>query len=303
MKVSKLTIASVLWLLAAASPAAAWAQPAPVPTQPVPTQPVPGQPTAQQPAPGQAPPANWGPGMSAGGLAPPPPLTNQNQTPGPTGTPPNSNGQTPPSTDFRPELDKSKDKDSGRGLSWFWVDAYGGFEHAGLQTFNKSKKEFAAGIVPTVASGGIVGGGIGAQIFFVTIGVRGRMGFFDGWQMGRVGGEVGFRFPLGRLEPHFDVGGGYSGLGHLGLEPISIQGGYARVGGGLDIFPVKVLSIGPALGFDFLGMSRSALTPTEVATLQKKHPEVDDTKAALLQKSGTGLGASFSIVAVIGIHL
>ena len=259
-----------------------------------------GAPATQPPT---SPPADWG-GLNSGGLAPPAPLT-----PGSTQTPAPNPSQSPPSrtppanNDFRADLDKSKDKDSGRGLSWFWVDAYGGFEHAGLQTFNKSEKEFSAGLVPTTASGGVIGAGIGAQIFFVTLGVRGRMGFFDAWQIGRIGGEVGFRFPLGRLEPHFDVGGGYAGLANLDLENVSIKGGYARANAGLDIYPVKVLSIGPEASFDFLGTSRSAVGAADLATLRAKNPQVTDAQAALLSKSGTGLGATFAIVGVIGIHL
>jgi hypothetical protein len=113
--------------------------------------------------------------MNAGGLAPPPPLTDANAGAGAAGpgTPP------PSSADIRGDLDDSKDKDSGRGLSWFWVEVQGGFEHLGLQTFNVDEQALTAGLVKTSASGGVLSAGIGAQLIFLTLGVRGRMGFFD----------------------------------------------------------------------------------------------------------------------------
>src|SRR5262249_2135171 len=132
--------------------------------------------TAMQPGATAPPPsttAPYGAPMSAGGLAPPPPLTAQppgaNGAPPPHGAPPVA----PPST-YEDDLDSSKDDDSGRGLSWFWIDFHGGFEHVGLKTFNVDEEAFTAGFVDTTASGGVIEAGIGAQIVFLTLGVRGR---------------------------------------------------------------------------------------------------------------------------------
>ncbi len=255
-----------------------------------------GQPGQFQSQPAQPQPNPWG-SMGSGGIAPPPPLQN--------GQPNPPNGQ-PPNTGFDQNLDKSKDKDSGRGLSWFWVDAYGGFEHLGLQSFNTGAKELSAGLIETTGSGGVIGAGIGAQIFFFTIGVRGRMGFFKPWQVGRVGPEVGFRFPLGRFEPHVEVGGGYAALANFDPtvpSAVAIKGGYARASAGLDVYPVKVLSLGAEASFDFLGLSRSALTPAEIVTARSQNTSITDAQSALLATKGSGFGASFALVGVIGVHL
>src|SRR5262245_55578412 len=66
----------------------------------------------------QAPPTQpYGPNMTAGGLAPPPPM--------PSAPPP----QAPPTGGVEQQLDKAKEEDSGRGLSWVWLEVEGGFEH------------------------------------------------------------------------------------------------------------------------------------------------------------------------------
>lgn len=251
-------------------------------------------------------PSPWG-SMGTGGVAPPPPLgTTPSQGSTPQGSTPQGPG-TPGQPTFQQDLDRSKDKDSGRGLSWFWVDAYGGFEHAGLTTFNGSAKELSAsGLVKTTGSGGVIGAGIGAELLFVTIGLRGRMGFFNPWQMGRVGPEVGFRFPLGMFEPHFDLGGGYAALSNFDPvvpSQVAIHGGYGRVNAGFDVYPVKVLSLGGEASFDFLGLSRPALTAADVTAARAKIPSITDAQASLLTSKGTGYGATFALVAVVGVHL
>jgi hypothetical protein len=45
--------------------------------------------------------------------------------------------------------------------------------------------------VETESNGGVMSAGIGAQIVFLTLGARARLSFFEEWQMGRVGGELG----------------------------------------------------------------------------------------------------------------
>ncbi len=296
------TFAGVLALAAlAAAPTAAVAQGAPAGLQPWAAQPA-AQPSGTPPAP-TAPPGQdaWG-GMNAGGLAPPPPLTDANAGAGAAGpgTPP------PSSADIRGDLDDSKDKDSGRGLSWFWVEVQGGFEHLGLQTFNVDEQALTAGLVKTSASGGVLSAGIGAQLIFLTLGVRGRMGFFDAWQVGRIGGEVGFRIPLGIVEPRFDLGAGYAALGSFDSvfpDQTSLDGFYARAGAGVDFYPVKILAIGAHASFDFMGLKRPGLSVSDIAAYQNG-AGTDLTKAQedLLKLEGSGYGAGFAIQGTAGLH-
>lgn len=232
--------------------------------------------------------------MQAGGLAPPPPL---NSTQQPAEQPSLLTSEDP----------DDKDEDSGRGLSWFWIEAQGGFEHLGLQTFNLDEENFSVGLVETEASGGVISAGIGAQIIFLTIGVRGRLGFFDAWQAGRIGGEVGFRIPIGIFEPRFDLGAGYAALGNFDgvvAENVDIHGFYARAGAGLDIYPASVISIGAHASFDFMGLTRPGLDPQKIADIQQD-PDVGDLPEAreqALALDGSGYGAAFAIQGTVGLH-
>jgi hypothetical protein len=261
----------------------------PQPTAPQPTVPTPAPPT--QPA---APIDAWG-GMNAGGLAPPPPL-------GSTAPP-----QPPPAEDPLATPSDDKEEDSGRGLSWFWIEAQGGFEHLGLKTFDVDEQNLSVGLVPTEASGGVLSAGLGAQIVFLTLGVRARMAFFDAWQVGRVGGEVGFKILLGIFEPRFDLGAGYAALGNFDgvvAESVSIRGFYARAGAGLDLYPVEVLALGVHASFDFMGLTRPGLDPAQIQAIQED-PDIGDLPAAreqALAVEGSAFGAALAIQGTVGLH-
>lgn len=273
--------------VALASAGAAEAQqgwPAPPPTGPAP---------GQQPPP----PSGYDPSMQAGGLAPPPPMT------APPPSPPGQGG-------VEQQLDKAKEEDAGRGLSWVWLDVEGGFQHVGLQTFNVDEESFTAGFVDSSASGGMVGGGLGLRLLFLTIGARGRVGFFSAWQLFSIGGELGFHIPLGNVEPHFDLGVGYTGLGSFSgavsgaNDAIDIRGLDARIGGGLDVYVTPVFSLGAKFSWELLFLTRPGLSPTEIQDIQA-NPGVDDAeraRAQALAAEGSGYGSAIGITAVAGLH-
>lgn len=257
------------------------------------------------PAPATQPPATpqpdpWG-GMNAGGLAPPAPLTQP-----PQGQPVEGKPQPqPPPTTLSGELDESKEKDSGRGVSWFWIEAQGGYEHVGLQTFHVGGGDVSAGFTDTTANGGVVGAGLGGQIIFLTLGVRGRLGFFPEWQMARIGGEVGFKIPVGFVEPRFDIGAGYAALTNFDdsvPEAVGINGFYVRAGAGVDFYPVELLALGVVASFDFMGLSRAGLSPEEIAQLRTSRPDLSDAQATALAAEGTGYGAGFALQGNVGLH-
>lgn len=181
------------------------------------------------------------PSMQAGGLAPPPPMATS-ATPAPAPTPSATERQ----------LEEAKAKDSGRGLSWFWLDLHGGFQHVGVRTF--SSNNFIEG-APTSANGAFIAPGLGARLLFLTVGARGHFGFFNSWDVFTVGGEIGMRAQKGNFEPHLDVGGGYAALGNFKVDPADVQhlnGFYLRIGGGLDYFVTPVVSVGGNLSFELL---------------------------------------------------
>ncbi len=245
----------------------------------------PGAPPGAQPAP---PPDPQLP--SAGGLTAPPPIPEE---------------KLPKKGETKEKLDASKEKDSGRGLSWFWIDVEGGFEHVGLETFAVDKSNLTAGIVPSTASGGFVGAGLGLQLVFFRIGPRGRIGFFKDWQLFSIGGEIGFRIPLGFLEPHIDLGGGYIALGNFneGLSALSgatsIRGGYGRIGGGLDFYIGKVFSIGPAASWEFMGLTRPGVSLSDLTNPQAT--SLNDAQRQAAAAEGSGYGSAVSVGAQAGL--
>lgn len=268
---------------------------------------------AQQPAPYGAPPYGqpWGTNpnsnptapppqtdpygrpMQAGGLAPPPPMQDPNAQPGAGGV--------------DQDLDEAEEEDSGRGLSWVYIEPEVGYSHVGLATFEVNEADLTAGLVESSADGPLVGGGLGLRLVFVTIGARARVGFYSPWQFMTVGGELGFRIPIGAVEPHFSFGAGYAGLGSLSgtlegvSDSISIRGPYARAGGGLDIFATNVLSIGANVSWELLVLTRPGVSADAVTRLQTSGT-AGEAQAQALAAEGSGYGSAFAATAVIGLH-
>jgi hypothetical protein len=154
-------------------------------------------------------------------------------------------------------LDQAKASDAGRKLEWVWIDVHGGFEQLGLQTFS-GDAAFTGGVLPTSSSGAVTGVGVGARLLFLTLLVRARMGIGSIGHLYRVGAEVGFHVPFGRVEPHVELGAGYAIFGKVndGGTGGTIQGGYGRVGAGVDYFVAPVVSIGAGLSAELLGLVR-----------------------------------------------
>ena len=277
-----------------AQPAPTVPPPAPPPAAPTPPPPAPAP--TPMPAPTTPPPAPFPSDLQAGGLAPPAPSTPPPVT-------------TPPPTKTEKDLDKAKEEDSKRGLEWVWINAEGGFSHVDLKTF-VGNDDFTFGFVDTQATGGMVGAGLGVRLVFITLGARGRIGFYDPWQMFTVGGELGFHIPIGRVDISFALGGGYAALGSVDAlaagakDAISIQGGYGRVSGGLDVYITPIFSVGVMASGDFLGMVRPGLDPTQITNI-KNDPSITEAQrqaADGLGFEGTSYGIAAGVTGVLGLH-
>jgi hypothetical protein len=216
---------------------------------------------------------------------------------------PNQTTQTNPQ---EKDLDESEEEDTGRGLTWFWIEAEGGFQHVGLETFEVDQSNLTAGFVPTEASGGYVGAGLGARLLFLTIGPRGRVGFFPNWQLYSIGGELGFRFPVGILEPHFELGGGYAALGSFtdalgGVDgAANVDGAYGRISGGLDFLIGSVFNLGLGASWEFMGLTRPGLSLDEI-NAQPEAQNLDDAQKQALAAEGSGYGSAVTISAKLGL--
>lgn len=180
-------------------------------------------------------------------------------------------------------LDQAKASDSGRKLEWVWIDAHGGFEQIGLQTFSGDKSFTNNGAIKTSSSGAVAGVGIGARLLFLTLLARGRIGFGSIGHFYRIGPEIGLHIPFGRIEPHVEIGGGYGAFGKVfdNGAGIAIQSAYARAGLGLDVFVVPVLSLGVGVTTELLALFRSSMNGGS---------------------SATSIGGSLAATAALGLH-
>jgi hypothetical protein len=260
-------------------------------------------PAASDPAPGQPPAGSgqpaatdpYGQPVTAGGLSAPPPM-DPNATAPPAAAP----GET------EQQLDQAEEEDSGRGLTWFWLDLEGGYQYVGLETFTVDTESLSAGFEKSDASGGYVGAGLGVQLLILRIGPRFRVGFFREWQLYSIDGEVGFRIPIGSIEPHVEVAAGYSALGSFAgvlsdvPDSVRIDGFNVRLGGGLDFFPSKYLSLGGVFSWEVLGMTRPGVDVT--ALRANAQTDAERAQADLLAAEGSGYGTSITIGGRLGLH-
>ncbi|MFP6687656.1 MAG: hypothetical protein VB934_23250 [Polyangiaceae bacterium] len=205
------------------------------------------------------------------------------------------------------QLQEAEDEDSGRGLSWFYLDAEGGYQFVSLETFDVDVSNLTAGFIKDEASGAFVGAGLGLRLVFLTIGPRARVGFFQDWQLYSIGGQMGFRFPLGRIEPHASIGAGYSALGNVagalqGLEnSVRIRGFDVRASGGLDLFPTTWLSVGGGVSWEFLALTRPGVSIDDL----NAQPTADLSAAQeqVLAAEGSGYGTAITVSGRLGFHL
>jgi hypothetical protein len=157
------------------------------------------------------------------------------------------------------------------------------------------------------APGGLVSVGAGARLLFFTFLLRGALGLGGAGQLWRVGPEIGFHVPLGNVEPHVEIGGGYAAFGKITDQAggvaaplLSLRGGYGRVGAGVDYYVVPAFSIGGALSAEILGLKRPALTTAQVDAITQVAPA--GSSPSLLTQSGSGVGGSVSLALVLGLH-
>ncbi len=225
--------------------------------------------------------------LETGGLRPPEAVDTQ-----PASTP----DPAAPSTEE--ELAKADQEDAGRGLEWIWLNAEIGAQHLGLGTF-KADQLVDPKLVKTTQTGLLYGAGIGARILVFTIGARFRLGTFKDWQLWTLDAEGGFRIPIGKLEPYFNVAAGYASLGSFSTDaPVSskanVNGFNARLGAGLDYYLSNTFSVGGNLSGDVLFLSRKSVKDAAASA--------SGDEAAVYAQDGSSIGAGATLTAVVGLH-
>ncbi len=242
-------------------------------------------------------------GLQSGGLAPPG-----------LGSPAGS-GAYDPNAPAAPASDKEA-ADSGRGLEFVWLNAEAGYQILGLQTL-RANNLVDAGIAKTSQNGPVIGAAVGLRFVFLTLGARFRLAKFDQWQVWTVGPELGLRIPLGNLEPHFMVGGGYASLGTFDAKSTSvdlkgagvqIHGWNVRAGFGLDYYVTPVVSFGALATGDMLFLTRPGVSPSKLASAGQApapgtDPAVVQAQAQTLYAAdGSSMGTAATLTAVVGLH-
>jgi|SoiMethySBSTD1v2_1073268.scaffolds.fasta_scaffold36977_2 hypothetical protein len=199
----------------------------------------------------------------------------------------------------------------------FWIDGGAGYGHVNLSTFVVDDAEALTADLVSTRTGGVAGHlGLGLRFGIFTIGPRGTVialqdastgGSARDMQLWSLDLEGTFRIPLGRVEPHFLFGGGYSTFGGLddavdGVRAgLDIDGANLRAGLGLDWFATPELSIGARGTAEVLFLSRRAVPlrdlarPREVGTLS-------EARARVLEAEGSSAGAAYTLVVGPGLH-
>jgi len=204
------------------------------------------------------------------------------------------------------QLAEADRRDTGRGLEWVWLNGEIGFEALGVQGL-KDNGLVDGVLVEDSAAGLSYGAGVGVRVIVFTVGARFRYGNFSAWDLWSLNLEGGFHIPIGRLEPYFVLGAGYSSLGaikqdaittNVSKDDIDIDGYNIRIGGGLDYYVTPRFSVGAALNGDLLGLYRSAVSGITVPPGSGVAAQADATYS----QSGSGLGWAFSASAVVGLH-
>ncbi len=196
-----------------------------------------------------------------------------------------------------------------------WMNAEAGVEGLHLRTFEANPDTVTLGVLPADAVGPALDLGVGVRFVFVTLGVRGRVGMFSadapdhtgGFQLWSVDAELGFRAPIGRVEPYITLAGGYATFGGIstafnGLKRgLDVNGVDARLAMGFDYYLTKQLSIGASIGGDLLFITRYGVSVRDLATPQEVDT-LNQAKARVLEGNGTSVGAAWSANGGMGIH-
>jgi len=168
-----------------------------------------------------------------------------------------------------------------------------GVEYVGLETLHLTRALFPSQ-VHSADVGPVVGVGAGVRFLFITLGPRFRYGHFRDWDLWTLEGEVGFKAPLGAIEPFVGFGAGYAKVGNLNDGRVKAQGYEIRLFAGLDYYFNKTFSVGGSATAELLGLTRPGVD------LNRATGSVSEDVYKL---DGTSVGLAIMAFAVVGAHL
>jgi len=202
-------------------------------------------------------------------------------------------------------------------VEWFFIKPGFGYQRVWLRTFVAEDSErLTAHVIPEDMSGPSPSLGIGMKLWFVSLGVTGRMAHLSGAAPERevtdidlwsVDGEVTFRAPLGPLEPYVLLGGGYSTFGGMGdvvdgmSSGLDMNGANVRGGLGFDYYLSPDLSLRLEGTSDILFLARPGVSARDLAE-PKEVGTLNEAEERLLEADGSSAGLAFGVGAGIGVH-
>jgi hypothetical protein len=168
-----------------------------------------------------------------------------------------------------------------------------GVEYVGLESLHLTRQLFPSR-VHTADVGPMVGVGAGLRFLFLTLGPRFRFGHFRDWDLWTLDAEIGFKAPLGAIEPFIALGAGYAKLGSLEDAGVRAQGYDIRLNVGIDYYFNKTFSLGGAATAELLGMTRPGVD------LNRATGSVSEDVYKL---DGSSIGLAIVASANVGVHL
>ena len=175
---------------------------------------------------------------------------------------------------------------------FFYLEAESGFQYTSLESLSVKRN-----VVPTAVRredvGGLIGAAAGFKLLFLTLGPRVRLARFHDWDLWTAALELGWRAPLGAVEPYLRIGGGYARLGRAfeavqgNRGSVTIQGYTARLMVGVDYYLTPAFTFGASVAGEVVGMYRPGL----------------DWGDEVYKLDGTSAGVALTGTLGLGLHL
>ena len=216
------------------------------------------------------------------------------------------------------EKDEGDDRASSR-FEWLRLHGGIGYQRVVIRTLfatGGGSEQLTAQVVPEDMSGPASQLGVGVKLWFVTLGVTGRVAQLQGaapergteeLQLWSLDGEVAFRAPLGRVEPFVLLGAGYSTFGGMGDvidgldRGLDIDGANVRGGLGLELYLHRHLSLRLHGGSDLLFLARPGVPARDLAE-PREIGTLNEAQERLLEADGSSAGMVFDLGAGLGVH-
>src|SRR5262249_50794843 len=160
------------------------------------------------------------------------------------------------------------------------------------------------------------GAALGFRFLSLPAGVGGGAATFEdpppphnvhAWNMSSLDGELGFRAPLGRLEPYLTLASGYTTFGGFGdavsglKNGLNVNGFNARLGFGVDYFISRYVSLGGNLTGELLILTRPGVPVRDITSIPQTRT-LDEGAARFLEANGSSYGTALALTGGIKAH-